>query len=129
MEIEVYVNLPDLKQAIRRLMTRLSDEAEAGSHFIVFSAQKNNLEIIAGETSEILSAVVVHGGRATVPYAFFAGIARTLRFHCGDRIALVLSAGMLRINRTEYRHPRITVLYHDGEQAISVAKPAKLQNL
>ena len=118
MEIEVYVSLRDLKRAIRRLMTRLCDEAEAGSQLIVFSAQKNSLEIVAGETSEILSVIVVHGGRATVPYAFFVGIARILRFHCGDRITLVLSTGVFRIDRTEYRHPSITVLDRSGEQAV-----------
>jgi hypothetical protein len=56
MEIKIRVNLVDLKRAFRRLLTRLSDESETKGDFIVFSAAGNSLHIVAGETSEVLSA-------------------------------------------------------------------------
>ena len=43
MEMEVFVNLIDLKCAFRRLLTRLPDESEAGGDFIVFSAPRRLL--------------------------------------------------------------------------------------
>jgi hypothetical protein len=112
--IEVRVSLIDLKRAFRRLLARLPDESAAGGDFIVFRARRNSLDIVAGETSELLSASIVHPGQARVPSPVFRGIARTLRFHRGGVIAIALSPGSLRIDRTDYRHPKISVLAADG---------------
>jgi hypothetical protein len=109
MEIEVRLSLPDLKRALRRLIVRLPDECEAGSDFIVFSAVGHQLSITAGGTSEALSASVVYGGRAIVPYPVFRGIARTLRFYSGKTVTVASSEGLLRIARTEFRHRNISV--------------------
>ena len=122
MEIEVRLSLIDLKRAFRRLLARLPDESEAGGDFIAFIARGNNLDMVVGGTSEVLSASVVHPGQARVPYPVFCGIARTLRFHRGGVIAIAFSPGSFRIDRTDYRHSSISVL------ALG-AKLTKLQNL
>lgn len=129
MEIEVRVRLIDLKRAFRRLLTRLPDESEAGGDFIVFSASGNSLYIVAGGTSEALSAAVTQPGQTRVPSTIVRGIARSLRFYRGRIVAISFSPGVVRIDRTDYRHPGICVLAPDGGQAIGVTKPAKLQNL
>jgi hypothetical protein len=54
MEVQFTVNLVELKRAVRRLLTRLPDESEAGDDSIVFSASGNDLEIVVGRTSEVL---------------------------------------------------------------------------
>ena len=110
MGIEVRVHLIDLKRAFRRLMARLPDESEAGAEFIVFRADTDRFDIIAGGTSETLRASVAYPGEARVPCPVFRGIARTLRFHRGRVIMISLSPGSLRIDQTNYRHPRISVL-------------------
>jgi len=122
MGIEVRVRLIDLKRAFRRLLARLPDESEAGGNFVVFSASGDSLDMVVGGTSEVLSANVVHPGQARVSYPVFCGIARTLRFHRAGVIAIVLSPGSFRIDRTDYRHPTISVLGPG-------AKLPKLQNL
>jgi hypothetical protein len=129
MGIEVRVCLIDLKRAFRRLIARLPDESEAGADFIAFRADADHLEIVCGGTSETLRATVVHPGEAFVPCTVFDGIARTLWFHRGRVIMISLSPGSLRIDQTNYRHPRISVLAPGLGQAIVVTKPAKLQNL
>jgi hypothetical protein len=80
MDIAVVVSLIDLKRAIRRLLARLPYESKAGSDFIVLSASGNSLEIAVGGTLEVLSATVVHPGRARPPYPVFSRIARTQEF-------------------------------------------------
>ena len=110
MEIEVRVNLIDLKRAFRRLSTRLPDEAEASGDFIDFNASEKALEIVVGETFEVLDATVVHPGQARVPCPVFRGIARTLRFYRGKFITIAFLAAALRIDRTGYRHSSISVL-------------------
>jgi hypothetical protein len=129
MEIEVRMSLIDLKRAVRRLLARLPDESEAGGDFVVFSARGSSLDMVMGATSEVLSATVVHPGHARVPSPVFRGIARTLRFHCGRVIMIAFSPGSLRIDRTDHRHPSISVLAPDAGQAIAGTKPAKLQTL
>ena len=109
MEVEVRVSLSDLKRALRRLMIRLPDESEADSDCVVFNAIGDQLSITAGGTSEVLSASVIYGGRAMVPYPVFRGIARTLRFYSGKTVTVASSQGLLRIARTAFRHPRISV--------------------
>lgn len=42
MGTELRVSLTDLKRALRRLLTRLPDEFEAGSEFIVFSVSADH---------------------------------------------------------------------------------------
>jgi hypothetical protein len=111
MEVEVRVVLIDLKRAFRRLLARLPDESEASSDFIVFSASGNRLDIVVGGTSEVLSATVLHPGQARVPSPVFRGIARTLRFYGGRAVAVASSTGLLRIVRTEFRHPNISVSF------------------
>jgi hypothetical protein len=104
-----HVSLIDLKRAFRRLLARLPDESEAGGDFIVFSASGDRLEIVVGGTSEVLSASVVHPGQARVPCPVFRGIAKTLRFYRGRTVTVVSSKGLLKIGRTEFRHPNISV--------------------
>lgn len=129
MEIEVRVSLVDLKRAFRRLLARLLDESEAGADFIVFSASGSSLDIVVGGTSEVFSASVLHPGQAKVPCPVFRGITRTLRFHRAKTVTIALSPGMLRIDRTDYRHPSNSVLTPRRGRAIVGTKPAKLQNL
>ncbi len=47
----------------------------------------------------------------------------------GRVIAISFSSGALRIDRTDYRHPNISVRASGRGQAIVGTKPAKLQNL
>ena len=110
MEIEVRVNLIDLKRAFGRSLARLPDESEAGGDFTVFNASGKNLGMIAGATSDVLSATVVHPGQARVPYPVFCGIGRILRFYRGRTATVAFSKGLLRIARTEFRHPNISIL-------------------
>jgi hypothetical protein len=129
MEIEVCLRLIDLKRAFRRLLARLPDESEACGDFVLFNADGNGLDIVAGETSEALSATVMRPGQARVLSIVFCGIARTLRFYRGRVIVISFSTGLVRIDRTDYRHPSICVLVPSVGRAIVVTKPAKLQNL
>lgn len=99
-EIEVRVNLSDLKRAFRRLLARLPDEAEVVDGFVIFSVNRNSLGIVAGGTSEDLSANVAHSGLASVPSPVFRGIARTMRFYRRTRISLTFRAGTITIHRT-----------------------------
>lgn len=129
MEIEVRVNLVDLKRAFRRLSTRLPDESEIGADFIDFNAREKTVEIVVGGTFEVLNATVVHPGQGRVPCPVFRGIARTLRFYRGKFITIAFLAGALRIDRTGYRHSSISVLAPRKRHALLETKPAKLQNL
>jgi hypothetical protein len=128
-EIEVRVNLNDLKRAFRRLLARLPDEFEAGADFVVLNASGKNLAMVAGATSEVLSATVRHPGQARVPYPVFCGIGRILRFYRGRTATVSFSEGLLRIARTEFRHPHISILTSCTELDIVGTKSAKLQNL
>jgi len=111
-------------------MVRLDDEAETVNDFVVFKAQGNVIEIIAGGTTEILDANVVSEGRARLPSTFFREIARALRFHRQrGTLSVLLLPGSLKINKTEYRHSSISVHLVETEQALAVTKPQKLQNL
>jgi hypothetical protein len=83
---------------------------------------------VAGETSEVLSANVVHAGQATAPYPVVRGIGRTLQFYQRSVVVLAFSPGASRIDRTHYRHPNIFVPPL-GAGTNVVTKPAKLQNL
>ena len=112
MEIEVRVSLIDLKRAFRRLLARLPDESEASGDFIVFSAVGDRLDIVVGGTSEVLNASVVHPGQTRVPCPVFRGIARSLRFYRGKTVIVASSKGLLRIVRTEFRHPSISVSFN-----------------
>jgi hypothetical protein len=108
-DIEFTVSLVELKRAFRRLSARLSDESEAGGELVVFDASPNGLDIVALGTSEGLSASVVHPGRARVPFPVFRGLARILRFYRQKKVRFAFSVGVLRINRTDIRHPSISV--------------------
>jgi hypothetical protein len=109
-DIEFTVSLVELKRAFRRLSARLSDESEAGGEVVVFDAGRNTLEIVALGTSEGLSVSVVHPGRASVPVPVFWGIARILRFYPEAKVCIGLSDGVVRIDRTDFRHSSISVL-------------------
>ena len=104
------MSLIDLKRAFRRLLARLPDESEAGGDFVLFNADGNSLDIVAGETLETLNATVMRPGQARVPCTVFCGIARTLRFYRDRVIVISFSPEVVRIERTEYRHPSISVL-------------------
>ena len=110
MGFELRVSLPDLKRSFRRLLSRLPDEMEAGCDFILFNAGGSSLEIVSGGTSEVLKAVILHPGEATVPEPVFRGIARALRFYRERTITVAASRGLLRIDRTEFRHLNISVM-------------------
>lgn len=129
MEIEVRANLIELKRSFDRLLARLPDESEAGGDFIVFNASGKSLAMVAGATSDVLSAVVRHSGQARVPYPVFCGIGRILRFYRGRTAMVSFSEGLLRIARTEFRHPHISILMSCTELDIVGTKPAKLQKL
>jgi len=107
-EVEFTVSLVELKRAFRRLSARLPDESEAGGELVVFEASHNTLEIVALGTSEDLSASVVHPGRGSVPFPVFRGVARTLRFYRQRTVRLAFSAGVFRVDHTEFRHAGIS---------------------
>ena len=109
-DIEFTVSLSELKRAFRRLSARLSDESEAGEEFVVFDASDSNLEIMASRTSEGLSASVVYAGRARVPFPVFRGVARIMRFYREKTVRLTFSAGVFRVDHTEFRHAGISAL-------------------
>ena len=109
-DVEFTVSLVELKRAFRRLSARLPDESEAGGVFVVFTACNDKLEITANGTSEGLSASVVYPGRARVPFPVFRGIARILRFYSQKTLSVAFSAGVMTVDRTEFRHPGISVL-------------------
>lgn len=104
----VQVNLADLRRAFRRLLTRLPDEAGDVDGVVIFSAD-SSLGIVAGGTSEALSANVTHSGLASVLSSTFRGIARTLRLYQKTTISLAFRAGAITIDRTEFRHEHISV--------------------
>ena len=73
MGFELRVRLTDLKRAFRRLLARLPDEMEAGCDFILFKAGGSSLEIVSGGTSEVLKALILHQGKASVTEPVFRG--------------------------------------------------------
>lgn len=91
------------------MLGRLPDEAEDGNEFVIFRVEWNSLGIVAGETSEIVSASVTQIGQASVPSSCFRGIARTLRFYRKNTISLAFSTGAITINRTKFRHKNISL--------------------
>jgi hypothetical protein len=109
-DIEFTVSLTELKRAFRRLSARLPDESEAGEEFVVSDACDSNLEIMASRTSEGLSASVVYPGRARVPFPVIRGVARVMRFYREKTVRLTFSAGVFRVDHTEFRHAGITAL-------------------
>jgi hypothetical protein len=129
MEIEIRVNLIDLKRAFRRLSARLPDDSPSSGDFIDFNACEKTLEIVVAGTFEVLTATVVHPGQAKVPCPVFRGIARTLRFYHGKFITIAFLAGALRIDRTFYRHSSISVRAPCRGHSLVGTKPAKPQNL
>jgi hypothetical protein len=118
-EIEVRVSLIELKRAFGRLLARLPDDSEACGDFIVFNASGKNLAMVAGATSGVLSATVLHPGQVRVPYPVFCGIGRILRFYRGRTATVAFSKGLLRIARTEFRHPNISILTSRTEPEMS----------
>ena len=117
MKVEFTVSLVELKRAFRRLSARLLDESEVGSEFVIFNARENDLRIVARRTSEGLFASLAHSGRARVPFPTFCGIARILRFYRQKTVRFAFSGGVLKIDRTAIRHPRISVLPGTGRFA------------
>jgi hypothetical protein len=109
MEVEFSVSLIELKLAFRRMLSRLPDESDAGSEFVIFEARGDSLEIVAQDTVEGLAVSIVHSGRASVPSAAFSGLARILRFYRQKKVRFAFSAGVVKIDRTEFRHPHISV--------------------
>src|SRR2546425_30953 len=110
MDVEFTVSLIELKRAFRRLSVRLSDVFEAGAKSVIFNVRDSDLEIVAQETVESLPVAVAHSGLASVPLPVFRGIARTIRFYRGTSVRFAFSPEALRINRTCFRHPGISVL-------------------
>jgi hypothetical protein len=108
-QVQFTVNLTDLKRSSRRLLTRLSDESEAGGDFVVFNAAGDGLEIVAISTSEGLTAVVSNAGVARMPYPVFRGIIRTFSTYHTRKLMFTFSAGQLTVNGTVFRHPQISV--------------------
>jgi hypothetical protein len=107
-QVQFTVNLTDLKRSCRRLLTRLSDESEAGGDFVVFNATGDGLEIVANSTSEGLVAIVSNAGVAQMPYPVFRGIIRTFSTYHAQKLAFTFSSGPLTVNGTVFRHPQIS---------------------
>jgi hypothetical protein len=108
-QVQFTVNLADLKRSSRRLLTRLSDESEAGGEFVVFNATGDGLQIVADSTSEGLAAIVSNQGVARMPYPVFRGIVRTFSTYHARKLTFTFSAGQLTVNGTVFRHPQISV--------------------
>jgi hypothetical protein len=110
-QVQFTVKLADLKRSCRRLLTRLSDESEAGGDFVVFNATGNGLQIVANSTSEGLVALVPNAGVARMPYPVFRGIVRTFSTYHTRKLTFTFSAGQLTVNGTVFRHPQISVAW------------------
>jgi hypothetical protein len=108
-QVQFTVNLADLKRSSRRLLTRLSDESEAGGDFVVFNATGDGLQIVANSTSEGLVAIVSNAGVARMPYPVFRAIVRTFSTYHTRKLTFTFSAGQLTVNGTVFRHPQISV--------------------
>ena len=108
-QVQFTVNLADLRLSSRRLLTRLSDESEAGSEVVVFNAMGDGLQIVANSTSEGLLAMVSNVGVARIPYPVFRGIVRTFSTYRTRKLTFTFSAGQLTVNGTVFRHPQISV--------------------
>jgi hypothetical protein len=108
-QVQFTVSLADLKRSSRRLLTRLSDESEAGGDFVVFNATGDGLQILANSTSEGLVAIVSNAGVARMPYPVFRGIIRTFSTYHTRKLTFTFSAGHLTVNGTVFRHPQISV--------------------
>ena len=108
MEVEFSVNLIELKRAFRRLLVQLPDKSEAASESVIVEARGDSVEIVAQDTVEGIPVCIVHSGRASVPSAVFSGLARTLRFYRQQTVRLAFSAGTVKIDRAEFRHPEIS---------------------
>ena len=63
----------------------------AGGEFVLFSAHRSSLEIVAGGTVEILDATILSPGHANVPYPVFHGLSRALRFNRKRAVNVVFS--------------------------------------
>jgi hypothetical protein len=108
-QVQFTVNLADLKRSSRRLLTRLSDESEAGGDFVVFNVAGNGLQIVANSTSEGLTAIVSNAGVARMPYPVFRGIVRTFSTYHTRKLSFTFSAGQLTVDGTVFRHTQISV--------------------
>jgi hypothetical protein len=108
-QVQFTVNLPDLKRSCRRLLTRLSDESEAGGEFVVFNATGDGLQIVADSTSEGLAAIVSSEGVGRMPYPVFRGIVRTFSTYHRRKLSFTFSVGQLTVNGTVFRHPQVSV--------------------
>jgi hypothetical protein len=108
-QVQFTVNLTGLKRSCRRLLTRLSDESEAGGDFVVFNVTGDGLQIVANSTSEGLTAVVSNAGVARMPYPVFRGIVRTFSTYHRRKLTFTFSAGQLTVDGTVFRHPQISV--------------------
>lgn len=62
MAVVFTVNLIELRQAGRRLVVRLADEAEGETECVVFNATGNTLELVTTNSSEGLRTTVGHSG-------------------------------------------------------------------
>ena len=108
-QVQFTVNLADLKRSSRRLLTRMSDESEAGGEFVVFNATGDGLQIVANSTSEGPVAIVSNAGVGRMPYSVFRGIVRTFSTYHTRKLSFTLSARQLTVNGTVFRHPQISV--------------------
>jgi hypothetical protein len=109
MAIEFTVSLVDLKRAFRRVSTRLQDEIETGAGVVSFVVTEDSLKIMAGETSETLNVKCLAGGSVRIPINLYCGIARALPLFRKRLVEVAVSAGTLRIDRTDFRHPDVSV--------------------
>ena len=110
MDVEFIVRQRELKRAFRRLSLRLPDESESSADFVLFKVHDSALEILGQKTSEGLTVTVIHPGLASVPVPVFLGITRALLFYRGTTVRFAFSPEAVRINRTCFRHPSISVL-------------------
>lgn len=80
-DVQLIVDIRDLKRAFRRLVIRLNDEATISSEAVIFRARNTVVEIGTNNSSERISAEVMHSGTVYVPAAIFCAFAKTIRFH------------------------------------------------
>jgi len=104
------VNLLELRQACRRLLIRLADQADGETAFVTFSVGGNTLKLITENASEGSRTTINPSGRVQVPRTVFCCLVKALRYHRGSTIDFECSPGTITISgRTQIRHRGISV--------------------
>lgn len=108
------VDVAEMKRACRRLLARLPDESESGNSSVVFTADRDNLRVEIGDSSETIHAAVVQSGNESVQCSLFSAMAQTLRFYRKKNVEIAVSENELKIERMVFRQSTHDVL--NGKQ-------------